>query len=448
MNTAEDKIRAALRETALQIPSHSLPPLRLPQPGRRRRLLRRRPRGRHLPVWAAPLGVAATVGAVVVGSFTAAHVIGGNAAPAGHHRMTRVPTPARVDGLPPYFIRWTGPARVGTRRVRVAGKVRLIPVWTGTRIAIYSSATGRAVATATMPGREGGLAAGGEETFFAAQQFLCAGPDRSSLPCRRTGRTWPEVIILYRITLTAAGAQVQPLPIRPVPGIALAISATADGRKLAILRIMATAPGHPAGTALTVASAVTGQERNWTTTRPGPSPGLTLVSWLADGRRVAFLWARPGRSSRPVVHLLDTGVPGAGLLAGVTLVPPERAALAAAQAISPDGSTVIATAPGRPGLVGPGAIPGWSVVSFRAGTGRPVRVVFAAGPHAQGRYWNCLPLWVSRTGQRVLIRCGYHPAGGGSQHRVFLAGPGRTLRRLPWLEPSADTFTLGLMRQG
>ncbi len=429
MNAPEDKIRAALRETAGEIQPDSVPPLRLPEPGRR------------LP----PIGVAAAVAAVVIGSFAAAHVIGG-AAPAGRHRTTHVPTPARVDGLPPYFIRTVGPARTTVRQARIDGRMRRIPVSSGSRLAVYSTATGRAVATVTIPGREAGLAAGGGPgTFFAAGQFLCEGPDRGSLACRGTSRARPVVTLFYRITLTAAGARVQPLPIRPMPGITLAISATADGRRLAIYRIMATAPGKPGGTALTVASTVTGRERNWTTTRPGPLPGVDLLSWLADGRRVAFVWVLPGRNIRTVVHLLDTGVPGTGLLAGASLAPPQQPAFV--QAISPDASTVIATTPGRPRMTRPG-LPGWSVISSPARTGRPVRVLFAAGRHEHGTYWNCQLLWVSHTGQRVLIKCGYHPAGGGSQHRVFLAGPGRALRRLPWLEPPADAFTLGSMPQG
>lgn len=444
MNTAEDKIRAALRETAEQIPSRSVPPLRLPEPARRR-LLPRRPHGRHLPAWLPPLGVAAAVAAVVIGSLTAAHVIGGSAGPAGRHRMTRVPTPARVDGLPPYFIRAVGPARTTVRQARISGRMRRIPASYGSRLAVYSTATGRPVATVTIPGREIGLAAGGGAgTFFAAGQFLCEGPDRGSVPCRGASRARPAVTLFYRITLTAAGARVKPLPIRPMPGLALTFSATADGRRLAVYRTMATG-GQPGGAALTVASTATGQERNWTTTRPGPLPGVFLLSWLADGRRVAFLWMLPGRNLHTVVHLLDTGVPGTDLLAGVSLVPPQLPAFV--QAISPDASTVIATTPGRPRVAGRG-VPGWSVISSPARTGRPVRVLLAAGRHQHGTYWNCQPLWVSHTGQRVLIRCGYHPASGGSQHRVFLAGPGRALRRLPWLEPPTDAFTLGSMPQG
>lgn len=379
---------------------------------------------------------------VVIGSFTAAHVIGG-ATPAGHLRLSHVPTPARVDGLPPYFIRRVGPAGTGFRKVRVAGRVQRILVPAGTRLGVYSSATGRAVAAATLPGREAGLAAGGSPgTFFAAEEFLCTRSGRGSPPCRGISRAWPVVTVFYRITLTAAGTLVKQLPVRPMPGVVLAISATADGRELAVYRGTVAPPG---GTALTVASTVTGRERNWTTTRPGPLPGVALLSWLADGRRVAFVRVLPGRNLRTVVHLLDTGVPGADLLAGASLAPPQLPAFV--QAISPDASTVIATTPGSPRVAGPG-LPGWSVVSSPARTGRPVRVLFAAGRHEHGTYWNCQLLWVSHTGQRVLIRCGYHPAGGGSQHRVFLAGPGRALRRLPWLEPPADAFTLGSMPQG
>ena len=442
MNAAEGKIRAALRETAEQIPSHSVPPLRLPQP-ERRRLLPRLPHGRHLPAWLPPLGVAAAVAAVVIGSLTAAHVIGGSAGPAGHHRMTRLPTPARVDGLPPYFIRWAGPARTKARQVRINGKVQRILVPIGSRLALYSTATGRAVATVTLPGRATALAAGGGAgTFFAAALGPCPAPIRGSLPCRWVSRDRQEVF--YRITLTGAGAQVSVLPIRPVPGRVLDLSAAPDGRQLASATFssqLGQSLASGAAPVVTVISTATGEYRNWTTTRPGFTIGGT--SWLADSQRLAFLWAGAGSTGVPVLHLLDTSRPGGDALAGGAAVQPQRAGYLKDRLVSPDGSTVIATEERSAGQASPGVIPGGSVVSFPAGTGQPVHVLVAAGQHGQGRYWGCLPLWVSHTGQRVLVSCRYRPSGShASQHLVLLAGPGRGLRRLPWLDPSAGAFTV------
>ena len=431
MTAPEDKIRAALRETAGEIQPHSVPPLRLPDAGRRR-LLPTRPGGRAARTWLAPLAAAAAVAAVVTGSLAAAHVIGAGPAPAARHRITPVPGP---DGLPPYYIRragFTGPGRTG-----------------GTRLGIYATATGRAVATATLPGDVTMLAAGGGTgTFFAATFGRCAPSARWGLPCHAAGRTgWG---VFYRITLTATGARASLLPIRPVPGPVQVMGAAPDGSKLAFRVSTINAPSARGDNTLTVAWTATGRERHWSTARPGSlmsyiTPISDYISWFGGSSRLAFPWQNGG--SQPtlslVLHVLDTSAPGTGLLAGADLAAPKRAGRLAEQVISPDGSTVIATVPGGPG--GPAGIPDWSVVSFPAGTGQPVRVLFAARPGWHGRHWSCRPLWVSHTGQRVVLRCTYHPPGGGSLHRVFLAGPGGVLRRLPWLDSPATAFELGSM---
>lgn len=420
MTSIEDRLRAAAEAAGATVSPGSIPPLRLPESPPGERAGRRG--WRRATGWLAPLGAAAAVAAVITGSLAAAHVIGSRPSAAQHLRLVPVPGP---DGLPPYFI----------RRISAVTLPRAT-------LAIYSSATDRAVADATVPGNVAALAAGSDgQTFFAAVWGPCAAYTRDNLPCRGISRTRPYASAFYRITLTAAGARATLLPIRPMAGVVLAISAAPDGRKLAISWISTPPSGRPAGAALAVASTVTGQQRDWSAT-PGSSVSLSLISWLADDRRMVFQWVSPGRHPLPVLHLLDTAVPGTNLLAGPALLPPKRAGLLAEQALSPDGRTVIATVPGIRGAAG---IPGWSVISFPAATGRPVRVLFAARPDGHGKYWDCRPLWASHTGQRVLIRCGYHPAGGGSQHRVFLAGPGHALRRLPWLETPAGDFPPGSM---
>lgn len=427
MSSTEDRLRAATRAAGATVTPGSIPPLRLPEAGSRRP----RPGRRHARTWLVPLGAAAAVAAVVTGSLTAAHVIGAGRAQAARHRITPVPGP---DGLPPYYIRragFTGPISAG-----------------GTRLGIYATATGRAVSTATLPGRVTILAAGGGTgTFFAATWGTCAPSARWGLPCRATGRPTQRTVF-YRITLTATGARVSLLPIPPT-GLVQVMGAAPDGSKLAFRAVMLPPPVSGAST-LTVASTATGRERHWSTNRPGSlmstvTPISNYISWFGGSSRLAFPW-QTGRNQLTltlVLHVLDTSAPGTGLLAGTALVPPKRAGRLAGQAISPDGSTVIATVPGGPG--GPAGIPDWSVVSFPAGTGQPVRVLFAAKPDRYGKHWSCRPLWVSHTGQRVVIGCAYHPPGGGSLHQVFLAGPGGALRRLPWLDSPATAFDLGSM---
>jgi len=85
MNTLEDKVRAALRLTAEEIPPYTVPPLRLPNgwrpPARR---LRAYPHG--WGPWLAPLAAAAAVTAVIAGSLAISGAV--HARPPKHQNRT------------------------------------------------------------------------------------------------------------------------------------------------------------------------------------------------------------------------------------------------------------------------------------------------------------------------------------------------------------------------
>ena len=99
MNTVEDRLRAALRETAGEVTPQSVPPLRLH--GVRRRGVAGPAARRRWAAWLAPLAAAASVTAVVAASLaisTAFH---------GGHRAARGPA-GPFAGVPPYYVVLTG----------------------------------------------------------------------------------------------------------------------------------------------------------------------------------------------------------------------------------------------------------------------------------------------------------------------------------------------------
>ena len=136
MNTIEDKVRLALRETGGEISPHSVPPLRL-QDTRRTRL----PRipGRWA-TWLTPLAAAAAVAAVVATSLAISTTFGGHARPTGPAsapRFTGSPIgPASALRLVPrYFVALSHPTQS-------EGDYRAV---------VRSTVTGRTLATVTPP---------------------------------------------------------------------------------------------------------------------------------------------------------------------------------------------------------------------------------------------------------------------------------------------------------
>ena len=133
MNTMEDKVRLALRETGEEIGPHSVPPLRLP--GTRRTRLPRIP-GRW-GTWLTPLAAAAAVAAVVAASLAISTTFHGHTRSTGQTTAPRwngspVGPPSALRKVPPYFValsghrpsrgpttgRWCGPPSPAARSPR------------------------------------------------------------------------------------------------------------------------------------------------------------------------------------------------------------------------------------------------------------------------------------------------------------------------------------------
>jgi hypothetical protein len=402
MNTLEDRLRAAARAAAGTVADDSAPPLSLTQPERRPGLPGRFP-------WMVPLAAAAAVIAVIAGSILAV----GSRPPAR-------PFPVTTSGLPAYFLEFLPQPPtalpVTTYSPPIPPQLR-----SHNTVGVVATATGKVVATATLPGTVTAIAAS-RDAFFAA---VLSG----------------NLARFYEIRLTAghAGTTVTELRIPPVPpddAPVAYLAASPSGAELAYATD--ATDGNFGGRNLFVASTTDGSQREWTL--PGGDSQRSLDSlgpmgWLADGRTLAFNWSAPMYSNADVsLHLLDTAAPGRDLLAGRAVLPPVYAAQAFTNdtTLSPNGQVVVGVASGyRVSRSTQG-----SVVAFSTATGKPT-VLFRAstsGDHKTICYSP--PVWVSSTGGEVLVGCAFEvkatPPAAYAEY-IVLVDHGH-VAKLPWID--------------
>lgn len=346
MTSLEAKLRAALRDTADEIPADP-PPLRLPP----RRLpwlgSDRGTRGTEhgWVAWAAPLASAALVVAVVAGSLA---LTGG--AP-GSRLTTATPGTSTV---PPYYVALTG-SGIGADPYEGAA----------TAAEVRATATGAVLATVVPPRPyvhfAGVTAAADHRTFVLVAQEAVHLPNMSA---RQYHRTYPQGYFpasrFYLLHVDAdqkagAHASLRALPAGFIPANQAVhdMALSPDGTSLA-----ANVGPELGGSPLTVFNLATGIRRAWSFKPCGacnPDGGglgfggtnADALSWTADGRYLAFVG--PGRSLRgpSAVRLLDVTAPGSDLLASsrpVATLPPGdnmtgltwRGAI-----VTPDGRTVV-----------------------------------------------------------------------------------------------------------
>jgi hypothetical protein len=303
MNTVEDRLRAAMRETAGEVTPRSVPPLHLDRPRGRGRGLAGPAARRRWAAWLTPLAAAASVTAVVAASLaisTAFH---------GGHRAARGPS-GPFAGVPPYYLVLTGK------------KPNLSPSIAQRQFAqVRATATGAVLASITPPkpyGTFSAAAAGDGRTFvLAANRWKVV---------RANGGTFTEAtatkFFLLRLGAGGRPGQLTPLPVPAMPrgaeisGFAL----TPGGTKLAVA-LRGGVNGGP-GPEIQVFSLPSGAERVWTWPGGGPitnnaSGEGAVLSWTADGRTLAFQQWVAGN----IIHLrlLDTATPGGSLQAASRL---------------------------------------------------------------------------------------------------------------------------------
>ena len=303
MNTPEDRVRWALRETAEDISPTDVPLLRLPDGPGRSRLARGR---RGWPPWLTPLAAAAAVAAVRAAPIA---LTGGPARPA--HRTSSDALLARV---PPYYVvlTGTGPKHGWPRQAEV-------------RV----TRTGRTVATLAAPRPDDAFimaaAASGVGRYVLAAEPMTlehrkvVGLDGRPVPGKTVGFLEPTgPVRFYQLRISSSGqvSALSPLPVPALPAGAVldGLALTPDGRQLAV----ATRAGGPRpGPEIQVDTLATGAQRVWTW--PGAQPveeslGGTgsALSWAADDRTLAFARLIDGVYK---VRLLDTTAPGSSLAA-------------------------------------------------------------------------------------------------------------------------------------
>ncbi len=369
MTPLEDKLRAALRETAGEIPADP-PPLRLaarlgsPRPGRRRWI-----------AWAAPLAAAAAVVAVIAGSLA---VTSGRPGP----RATTAP--ASMASLPPYYVALT------SRKVHPD-----VYASDATAAEVRATATGAVLAKVVPPkpyvSFSGVTAAADDRTFILVAEAKNNPPASAQQYAREYPRGYYPASRFYLLRIdpdpktpkdqkTSGRATLRALPVVFIPANDEVhdMALSPDGT------LLAADIGAPLfRSQLFVFNLATGDERVWsfkTCTQCGPSSGglgfggvnADALSWTADGRRIAFVG--PG-SGQGTVRLLDITKPGSNLLTNSRPVvgspsgtgPYWRGAL-----VTPDGRTVI--------VVEEIAIDGDPVVrqrlvTFSAATGQATRTL-------------------------------------------------------------------------
>jgi len=396
-----------------------------------------RPRG-----WArtfAPLAAAASVVAVVTGVALATSMTGQVTARPGGSRPA-APLPITAQGLPAFLMLYPAPLHsVQPNGASIGGSGIPSALRSHQILPIVSTATWRTVTQARLPGYVTAIAAS-SGAFFAA---VVRGP-----------RAW-----FYEVRLTAdrGGTTTARLPIPADTAPIGRLAVSPDGTRLAYSTYVRHGQQNDVQN-LVVASTANGAEHRWQTPARDSGGSIGSMTWLADGRTLAFNWYRPAGevTTESSLRLLDTISPGHNLLASRQVLPLiNQAGAFDDYTISPDGKTVfgIVTCPRRCATGGPGTAGGHpdvrgSLIQFPAAGGAPV--VRYTEPRLPGTPGNVVgskcgdPLWISASARTVLLPCYQHRPRTAAHYslstvHVVLLDNGR-VRQVPWLGDLADMF--------
>lgn len=388
-----DRVRAATEAAAATV--REIRHLTLPDdpaPARRHRFRSPRP-GPAWGNWLVPLTSAMAVIAV------AATLVAVRGLSSTGSRSTPATTSASDGGVPRYYVELSylsaGPK---------GGEVH--------DAYLVDTSTGEHLATFTPPSDAAFnyVAASPDDTTFVLG--ASAGPGYGpSGSAGKTGPGWPVTSLWYVLRLTpgAAGqARLTPVPVASsfagtsVQGVAV----SPDGRTLAVASQAVRASLRMTTSPLTLRtySLATGQLLRTWTDPAGPLAGLRGLTWLDDGRTLAFAYPDPstpgqiGTLSAPEsVRTLDTASPGANLVADsrpVFSVPAGGAC--STLLMTADGKSVIC---GSSALASPTPAPGGNSVpacgkggleltAYSVATGKPERVLYRyPGACGGGTVW-------------------------------------------------------------
>lgn len=463
----EDRVRAATEATAATV--HEIRPLTLTDDSVRARL-----RGFSSPRlmrgwngWLIPLAAAMAVTAVAVTLVAvknpprAAHKP--SAGPAASH--STAPTPAVAadpEALPKYFVAISNLAVTGT--LPTPGPSGPLTAPQPDSVIVGDTLTGQRLATITPPAGStfiGVTGARDDRTFLLDSVPI---PDSGIWLSATERRTW----YLLKIRPGATRVTVLTRLSFPVPKAAdvSGISLSPDGTKLAVFYQM-PAPGdafpYSGPFTLAVYSVPAGTVvRSWTGTDPyhsslsfgsdGPPDSNDLLSWTADGRRLAFEYSSSADRRFVSLYLREVNLstPGNHLFADSTVVatiagptPTDKSRTwCDSLGIAGDGRTALCgaeltktppvgarldalTDPWR-GCAAPtdAAYPGFAEISL-AGD-KLARVLYEVKPPCMGS-GTAKILWSSPSGKTVLGAVGYSDSPSTAEHReVVLFSHGKT----------------------
>jgi hypothetical protein len=399
MNTIEDKVRLALRETGEEISPHSVPPLQL-------RSTRHRARLPRIPgrwgTWLTPLAAAAAVAAVVAASLAISATFHGHTRSAGQAagpRFNGSPVGPRsaLRKVPPYFVVLPPQALIYARTALVR-----------------STVTGRVLATASPPRPYKVFTwvsgAADDRTFvLAAQRWwnIASGP--AGMRAQDRDSSTPTVFFKLTFDPVTRTAQLTrltvPEKIRATDLAGMAVSP--DGTRLALdLR-----------KSIQIVTLTTGAVRTWTW--PGSGwignwkPMGQIFSWSADGRYLSFQEWGGHLDETMHVRILDTTAPGTSLTAArVILAYPFRSGagtLATGNSLlTPDGTRIVTATSFYPRQSTPAG--GYvQITEYSARTGQPL---FHEDRFSSSIGWQEV-LWASPDGSALVVS---DPRGAKTQY--------------------------------
>jgi hypothetical protein len=305
MNTLEDRIRAAVVQTAEEIAPGSIRPLSLNgQPGLGRRTRAGRaaqanPGSARWPRALIPVAAAASVIAVVAASLA---VTGGTgrSRPGKAPQIVSAASRAALASVPEFYVAMT-PGFMGMNN----------------RAQVRATATGTVLATVAAPAPYNTFswvsAAADDRTFvLAAQEWTPIPPGSASGSAERRDDDTPTKFFVLHLSSDGRTVQLSALPIPVQPGRVWidGIALSPDGSKLAVaVNQNGAAEINPAIAVYTVA---TGARTQWVW--PGDAvignqkPWGSPLSWTADGRTLAFQIVPANGTIE--VRLLNTDAPG------------------------------------------------------------------------------------------------------------------------------------------
>ncbi len=291
MKFTEDRLRAALAETAREIPAGSVPPLDLAaagrSAGRATRMRRRAPGSRGIKIMAAPIAAATAVVAVIAASSA---LSGGSHDP----RPGTAPRSVNLDSVPPYYM-----ARVG--------KVAKDAPGLALRGVIRHTLSGKPVATMLLP-----------KPYRYVRAVAGSANDRTFLVAARntTKLRGDTGFYLAQFSPATRKVTVRRLDIPPVPSppsMVQGLAVSPNGTQVAIAVSTKEADGSTL-TEVSVYWLTTGQVKVWESRTA--SIGLsfydpTALSWSSNGE-LAF---NATTDSRPYsVWLLNTATAAGNLI--------------------------------------------------------------------------------------------------------------------------------------